>query len=349
MHGTGALFERDVVGEHTQRVTVEQRMTEADAVELRPLHPDDRRTEGPAGSFRHFRRERLGHDHRAAIHVVRGVVEVGMERDRKVGGNRPRCCRPDQDRHGPAGELRHSRHELSVRVVRERKLDVDRRRRVVGVLDFGFRKRGPAMDAPVDGLLPLVDEPPLHEPPERAGNRGLVPEIHRQVQVRPVAEHTQPLELDAHHVDVAGRIVPAGAPEVGDGHVALLRTQLAIHFELDRQPVAVVPQDVRRIEAHHRPRFDDDVLEDFVHGRAEMDPPVGVGRTVVQHELRAAGALLANTLVEPHLLPAGERLRLGRLKVRLHGEVCVRQVQRVFPLGHGSFLVYKQIKKGRPP
>ena len=56
----------------------------------------------------------------------------------------------------------------------ERKLDVDRRRRVVVVLDLGLGERGAAVNAPVDRLLALVDEPPLDELAERARDVRLV-------------------------------------------------------------------------------------------------------------------------------------------------------------------------------
>ncbi len=54
----------------------------------------------------------------------------------------------------------------------------------------------------------------------------------------------------------------------------------------------------------------------------------------MQHELRPPAPRLADPLVQVHLLPAGERLRLGGLKVRLHRKVGAREVQRVFPVRH---------------
>ena len=44
---------------------------------------------------------------------------------------------------------------------------------------------------------------------------------------------------------------------------------------------------------------------------------------------------VANLPVEVHRRPAGERLGLARRQVRLHREVGARQVDGVFPLGHG--------------
>ncbi len=53
----------------------------------------------------------------------------------------------------------------------------------------------------------------------------------------------------------------------------------------DRQAVAVVARDVRRVETHHRARFDNEILENFVHSGAEMDVGIRIRWTVVKNEL----------------------------------------------------------------
>jgi hypothetical protein len=206
---------------------------------------------------------------------------------------------------------------------------------VIAVLDFSFGERGAAVDAPVDRLLAFVDEPLLHESAERTRDRRLVPEVHRDVGVIPVAEDAEALELFGHHADESLGVGAAGAAKVGHRHVAALRPQLALDTELDRQAVAVVSGHVRRIEARHRSRLDDEILEDLVEGRAEVDLAVRVRRTVVQHELRSAVAAFGDLPVEIHRLPAREPLRLGRLQVGLHREVGPGQIDGVLPLGHG--------------
>ena len=164
----------------------------------------------------------------------------------------------------------------------------------------------------------------------------------------PVAEDPEPLELLGHHADEALGVGAAGAAEVRDAHLALLRPELAIDLELDRQPVAVVARDVGRVEARHRPRLHDEVLEDLVERGAEVDLAVGVRRAVVQDELGRALPLRANLPVQVHGLPAGERLRLGGRQVRLHREPRAGQVERVLPVGHAiSCQLYA--KKGRSP
>ena len=273
-------------------------------------------------------------DHRAAVDLVGAVVELRMKRDRQVRRDRPGGRRPDQDRDLTPGQRRHRRGERAGAFGCQQELDVDRGRRVVVVLDFGLGERRAAVDAPVHRLLALVNQPLLDETAKRSRDRRLIGEVHRQVEVIPVAEDAEPLELRRHHVDEARRVRAAGTAELGDREVALLGAELAIDLELDRKPVAVVAEDVGRVEAHHRPALDDEILQDLVHRRADVDTAVGVGRTVVQDELRTSLAPGADLPVEIHLLPAGEGLRLSRLQVRLHREVGPREVQCVFPVRH---------------
>ena len=341
---TRALLDGHVVGEHAERRTRVERVLEADVLELSALHAHHRRAQGAAGLLRDRRGERLGQDHDPAVDVVGAVIDLRVEGDGEVRRDGPRGRGPDQDRDRTAGQRRHSRAQFLGALLRQQELDVDRRRGVILVLDFGFGERGPAVDAPVHRLLAFVDQTLLDEPPQRARDRRLVLEVHRQVQMFPVAEHAEALELDAHDVDEPGRIGAARPAEIGHRHLALLRPELAIDLQLDRQAMAVVAQDVRGIEAHHRARLDHEILEDLVHRGAEMDAAVGVRRTIVQDEPRPALTTLLDLCVEAHLLPARERLRLRGRQARLHREVGPRQVERVFPVRHG----YPAIVVGRP-
>ena len=61
-------------------------------------------------------------------------------------------------------------------------------------------------------------------------------------------------------------------------------------MEFDRQSVTVVTGNVRRVVAHHRARLDDEVFQNLVHRRAEMDVGVRVRWTIVKDKLLAAFA-----------------------------------------------------------
>ena len=335
VHRAGALFQRDVVAQHALRRPVVQRVRERDAFEGLALHPGHGVDERPSHRGGHALRQALGHDHGAAVDVVGPVVELGVERDAEVRRDGPRRGGPDQDRDRLAGQRRHPFGQQGRAVRRERELHVDRRRDVIGVLHLGLGQRRPAVDAPVHRLLALVDQALLDEPAQRAHDVGLVAVVHRQVGVVPFAHHAQALELVGHHADEALGVGAAGAADVGARHLALLRAQLAIDAQLDRQAVAVVAGDEGHAEAGHRLRADHQVLQDLVERRAEVDLTVGVRRAVVQDERRRVLAPLLDLRVEVHGLPARDGLRLRGLQVRLHREPGARQVDGVFPLRHG--------------
>jgi hypothetical protein len=83
---------------------------------------------------------------------------------------------------------------------------------------------------------------------------------------------------------------------------------------LDRQAVAVPARDVGRVQPLELARLDDHVLQDLVDGVTHVDLAVGVRRAVVQDELLAAAAGLAQALVQALVLPLLDpaRLALGR-------------------------------------
>ena len=112
--------------------------------------------------------------------------------------------------------------------------------------------------------------------------------------------------------------------------VAFALAEFLIDFEFDGQAVAIPAGDVGRVETGHGFRFDDEILEYFVEGGAEVDVAVGVGRAVVQDVLLAAGAGLANGLIEVVGFPFGEHFRLGGGKVGLHREIGFGEVDRLF-------------------
>ena len=334
VHDTGARIERHVVAEHRERGAVVQRMLEPEALELVALYSRERAIERPTNHLADGRCERLGDNDRPPLDVVCRVVELRMKRDGHVRRNGPRRRRPDQNRDVSALQLRDARRELADAVARQPELDVDRGRGMVLVLDLGFSQRRAAMDAPVHWLLAFVDEPLLDEFSQRARNRRLISEIHRQIGIRPVAENPQALELRGHCADEPLGVRATRAAEFGDRHVALLRAELAVDLQLDWQPVAVVAWLVGRVIAGHRPRLDDEILEHLVQSRAHVDVAVRVGRTVVQDELFFTLAARFDLSVQIHGGPPRERLRLARRQVRLHRKVGARQVDGVFPLRH---------------
>src|SRR5947208_4427493 len=260
-----------------------------------------------------------------------------MHRDGEIGRQRPRRRRPDHRKRAAADELRLElrRHR------RERKLHPHRGRPLLLVLDLRLRERRFAVRTPVDGLEPLVDEPPADEAAKLARDDRLVGGGHRDVGVVPVPQDAQALELVTLDVDEPERVLAAlaalldGIHGAADVHRGVVEPELLVHLVLDRQPVTVPARDEDGVEAEHRARLHDHVLKDLVEDVAQVDAAVRVRRTVVQDPERAVRGHQAQAFVHPELLPPGEHLRLVLREVGLHGEGRFRQVQRGFVV-HGS-------------
>ncbi len=255
-----------------------------------------------------------------------------MHRDGQVGRQRPGRRGPDDgEGRTPAQRTVQRRRHRD-----ERELHVDGRRALLLVLDLGLGQRRLAVHAPVHGLEALVDDAATDEAPELARDHRLVGGRHREVRVVPVTEHTQPPELLPLDVDVLAGELSAAAPLLdgvhGLAHVDRRRVEaeLLVHLVLDGQAVAIPARHVDRVEAEHRARLHDHVLEDLVEDVAHVDAAVGVRWPVVQDPQRTVGRGLAQALVDAHLVPPGEHPRLGLGEVRLHRKVGFRQVQRGF-------------------
>src|SRR5690348_15830302 len=81
--------------------------------------------------------------------------------------------------------------------VRDRKFDVNRRRGVILVFDFGFSQRRNARRAPVDGFLLPIERTGGGNLPELANLLGLVGGIQGQIGMVPITKNTQSFEFFA--------------------------------------------------------------------------------------------------------------------------------------------------------
>ena len=214
---------------------------------------------------------------------------------------------------------------------------MDRVADVILVFDLGFGERRLLDDAPHHRLGAAVKQAVGDEFEDLAGDLRLRGIAHRQVGVIPVADHAKALELLTLHVDPMIGIRPAFAAKGDDcgriGEVGLRLALLAVKFLLDlpfdRQAVAVPTRNVVRILAGHLVRADDHVLEDLVERGADVDIAVGVGRPVVQDELRPPFAARAELSVEVVARPASQNLGLLLRQARPHREIRLRQIERL--------------------
>ncbi|MGY4467152.1 hypothetical protein ACVWWK_002834 [Bradyrhizobium sp. LB9.1b] len=207
--------------------------------------------------------------------------------------------------------------------------------RVVLVLDLGFGERGLLDHAPHHRLGAAIERAVGGKLHQLARDLGLGRIAHGGVGMVPVADHAEALEFLALHAEPVRRVSAALFAEIDHrGTVAevglllaLLAIMLLLDFPLDRQTVAVPARHVVGIEAEHLLALGDEILQDLVQRRADMDVAIGIGRAVMQHELVAALGALAQLLVEAHLVPALEDLRLALRQAGAHQEFGLRQEQ----------------------
>ncbi len=177
------------------------------------------------------------------------------------------------------------------------------------VLDLGLGERRLEGDGPVDRLLAAVDEALLDERGEDPQDVGLEGRRLGLVLARPVREHPEALELARLLGDPGLGKGVAEPPQLGRRDLPLRLAQLARDLLLDREAVAVPSGDVGRAEPPHGPVADGYVLEDLVHGGADVDVAVGEGRAVVQHEGRARRSASSGSRRRGRSSPSGRRAR----------------------------------------
>ncbi len=210
-----------------------------------------------------------------------GVFEIGVEGDGEVGRQRPRRGRPDQRRDR---FIARPDPDAFSRLPPSCERDGHRRARVVVVFDFRLGEGRSALGTPVDRFEAPLDIAGKHETVQGRGDLGLVEVVHRQIGIVPLAEDAEAHELVPLDLVVTISILAAGRPNFGDAHLAFLRTEFLVDLVFDRQAVAVPPGNVGAVKAEHRPRLDDDVLEDLVERGSHVDRTIGVGGAVVEDE-----------------------------------------------------------------
>ena len=206
---------------------------------------------------------------------------------------------------------------------------------LVLVLHLRLGQRRAAIGAPVNRLVAFDHMAVGHDPPERTDDVGLEPVVHGQVRIVPVPQHAQAHEVRALAVHLLAGIVAARLAEIGGADLSAGLAHLLLHLQFDGQPVAVPARHIGRIEAVKSAALDDNVLEHLVDRMADVNLAVGVGRTVVQDENRAACGPGADGLVEALVLPAFEHFRFALGKVAPHRESGLRKVKGALVIAHG--------------
>ena len=178
---------------------------------------------GPAELFDDGREKPFGQNVDLAANVGGDILVLGVKRDGHVGRERPRSRRPDDDVGTAAGKGR----EFGAQVGDDREADVDRGRNLVPVLDLGLGQGGPAVDAPMDGTLALVNIAVFEEGAQVLEDLSLVGRMHSQVGRVPGAQDAEALELVPLDADEPLGVLPAFLADGRHGHGLFLVAELA--------------------------------------------------------------------------------------------------------------------------
>ena len=160
MNSAGACIERDMIAPDDAPGTFENGTGVGDAVELAALHRDrlparfDDSIALPAGGLSDRLNHLAGEQHEFALRLDEAVVDLGTEGHGRVRGKGPGRSGPDENVGGFG--VNAGVHELLRHLV-QLEVHVDRRRRLVGVLDLRFGQSRMAVLAPMDGLAAAID------------------------------------------------------------------------------------------------------------------------------------------------------------------------------------------------
>ena len=187
-----------------------------------------------------------------------------MQRDSAVGRHGPGRGGPDHQRDWAVdrrvAELR--AHRVAVYRVEH---DVDRGRGFVIVFDFRFRQRRAAVQTPVHRLRALVQMAVADNFAQRADDIGFGLEVHRQIGTIPVAQHAEADKVRLLPFHLLGGVFAARFAEFGRRDFFARLADHLLDLMLDRQTVTVPARHVRRIEARHAFRLNDNVFQNLVN------------------------------------------------------------------------------------
>ena len=195
------------------------------------------------------------------------------------------------------------------------------------VFDLGFSESGVAVWAPVNWFSAFIDVAFLGHFAKNADLAGFKFWFQREIWMFPIAANAEAFETFALNVHIFHGVIGTGIAETDDVFALGIKAGVFDGFELDRQPMGVPAWNVWRVIALDGFGFNDDVLEDFVHGVAKMDLTVGIWRAVVEHEFFVTGVLFLDLVVDIDAVPEFQDAWFIFWQIATHWKIGFRQVQ----------------------
>ena len=238
-----------------------------------------------------------------------------MHVERLVRRNRPRRRCPDHDvaflRH------RHAKCRAQFIVLGKRKTHVNRQIGFVLVFHFRLGQRRFAVKTPVHRFQTAIDVAFVQNFAQRTDFVRFVGKIHGFVRIVPLAQYAQTHKVHFLRLDLLSSVSAGFFLHLTRGQTTPVD---GLDFVLNRHAVTIPARYIRCIKARHRARFDDDVLENFVHRVTDVNVTVRIRRAVVQNEFRTVllGSDLTNFVIAFLLMPLRDPLRFAFGQITTH-------------------------------
>ena len=171
---------------------------------------------------------------------------------------------------------------------------------------------------------------------QRTDDVGFGFEVHGQVRTRPVAQHAQADKVFTLAVDLLSGIFAALGGEFSGGEFLTRLAIFLLHFQLDRQTVAVPTWNVRRVIARQSFGLNDNVFQNLVNRVTNMNAAIRIRRAIMQNEGFFAFFRCTDDAVQVIIGPTRQHSRFALGEIATHREPCFRQIQ-------GGFIVTHQI------
>ena len=332
VNAAGTGIQGDVVAQDDEGIPIHKGMIGGHVFELVPKQGAYRLILSDAGILHDAVHQIGGHDEDLAIGLDQRVLQLGIEADGHVAGQSPGGGRPDDEVHLVQIAVL---CQLAL-VIMNLELDVNGGDGVISIFHLSFCQSGLAGGAPVDGLEPLVDIAFFCHCAEHLDLLGFKFRLQGDVGMLPIANAPQAAELFPLTVEEIQGKVPALVPEFWHGHGVALDA-LLLNGGLDGHTVGVPARNIRRIVAGHILVADDHILEDLIHGGANVNIPVGIGRAIVEDKRSLILVPFHHLTVQILAIHFFQHPRFPLCQLGTHREVGLGQIDGLVIISHGYY------------
>ena len=326
VNGTGTGIQGNVIAEDCRNVEAHKRMGKAQQLKLRTFYRAENGVIGHADTLHYAFNQIFRQNHGLTVDLHQRIVEIRCNRDCAVRRQSPRRSGPDHQRDW-AVNVAYGKFCFQCILIDRLESNVDGRRSFVVILNFRFRQRRTAVNAPVYRLRAFVQVTVADDFAQRADDIGFSFEVHGQVRVGPVTQHAQTDKVFALTVNLGRSVFAALGAELSGGEFLTRLTVFLLYFQLDRQTVAVPARHIRRVITGKPFGLHDNVFQNLVNRVTNMNAAIRIRRAIMQNEGFFAFFSRTDDAVQIIISPTRQHSRFALGEIATHREPCFRQIQ----------------------